>query len=367
MPRIIFEGLCRRNVFLYRQDNESAACIATYTGMKLTKKTRLFINYILGPLLFVWLSFCLYSQIRNQSNLQQSWLHIKEALKGPLIWNLVFVILLMPLNWAIETIKWQLMVKPVQPVSFGKAFKAILSGVSFSVTTPNRVGEYVGRVLYMDEGNRLRTISLTIVCSMSQLIITLLMGCCGLLFLFNGLQGVEFMKGMDASLWLRVVLYGTLFVLVILTVFYFRLSWLARLIDRWPAFARYAYLLKDLEDVNATSLVKLLSLSAVRFVVFGIQYYLLFRLFGVDAGWWQSFWSVSIIFLVLAVIPTFAIAELGIRGEVSVQVLKIVTANALGVTLATATIWFINLVVPAVAGSLLILSIKVFKQKHEVS
>jgi hypothetical protein len=42
------------------------------------------------------------------------------------------------------------------------------------------MGEYAGRVLFLNEGNRLRSISLTIVCSMSQLIITLLMGCIGL-------------------------------------------------------------------------------------------------------------------------------------------------------------------------------------------
>ena len=47
------------------------------------------------------------------------------------------------------------------------------SGVSFSVTTPNRSGEYLGRVLYMDEGNRLRVISLTILGSISQLIVTI--------------------------------------------------------------------------------------------------------------------------------------------------------------------------------------------------
>jgi Lysylphosphatidylglycerol synthase TM region len=335
--------------------------------MKLNKNSKIFFNYILGPLLFVWLSVSLYSQIRNQENLQQSWLHIKQSFNSPLIWNLVLVVALMFVNWSIEALKWQMMVKPVQPIGFGRAFKAILSGVSFSVTTPNRVGEYLGRVLYMDDGNRLRTISLTIVCSMSQLLITLLMGVSGLVALYSGLKGIDFMKGLDASLWMRVILYGTLLVLVILTVFYFRLSWLTRLIDKLPGFARYAYLVRDLEDVNATLLVKLLSLSAVRFVVFGIQYFLLFRLFGVEVDWWQSFWSMSIIFLVLAVIPTFAIAELGIRGEVTVNVLKLFTVNALGITLATATIWFINLILPAVAGSILILGIKVFKQKNEAS
>jgi len=74
---------------------------------------------------------------------------------------------------------------------------------------------------------------------------------------------------------------------------------------------------------------------------------------------------VSVIFLVLAIIPTFAIAELGLRGKVSLKLLELFSANSLGISIATATIWLINLVVPAIAGSLLIVSIKIFKHRNE--
>lgn len=100
-------------------------------------------------------------------------------------------------------------------------------------------------------------------------------------------------------------------------------------------------------------------------MVFVIQYFLLFRLFGVSIEWWQSFCAVSVIFLVLAIIPTFAIAELGLRGKVSLKLLGLFSANSLGISITTATIWLINLIVPAIAGSLLIVSIKIFKNKNE--
>ena len=98
-----------------------------------------------------------------------------------MVWNVAAVMLLMVVNWSLEAIKWKISVKDIQQVSFLKALRAVLSGVSFSVSTPNRVGEYLGRVLYMDDGNRLKTISITIVGSISQLIITLLMGAIGLI------------------------------------------------------------------------------------------------------------------------------------------------------------------------------------------
>ncbi len=86
--------------------------------------------------------------------------------------------------------------------------------------------------------------------------------------------------------------------------------------DRLPGMRKYTWLVKGLEDFNATLMLQLLSLSALRFLVFIIQYYLLFRLFNVDVTWWQGLWAVSVSFLVMAVIPTIALfTDLGLRGK----------------------------------------------------
>jgi uncharacterized membrane protein YbhN (UPF0104 family) len=327
----------------------------------MNKNIKIFINYLLGPLLFAWLSWSIYNQIRHQSNLSLSWQHIYSSFHSPMIWNFILVVFLMVINWSIEAWKWKLAVKKIQSISFTRSFKAILSGVSFSVSTPNRVGEYVGRVMYMEEGNRLRAISLTIICSMSQLIITLSMGVLGLVYLMPRLLMADLVSG----LWVKLVLYGVLLTLLFLTVFYFRLSWLVKWIDRLPGSQRWAWIINAVEDINATMLLQLLSLSLVRFVVFGIQYYLLFRLFGVELAWWQGFWATSITFLVLAIIPTIALLEVVQRSTVALKIFGLLTTNELGIGLTTVSVWFINLIIPALAGSLLILGIKTFRNRHE--
>ena len=270
---------------------------------KQKKSIRVFINYFLGPLLFAWVSYSIYSQVQQQPGLEKSWQHIRRSFTSGMIWNLVAVVLLMLANWSIETVKWKLAVQKIQQVGFFTAFKAVLSGVSFSVTTPNRVGEYLGRVLYMDEGNRMKAISLTITGSISQLIVTLLMGFAGLIVLRLPIENSQ----MISSLWMEVMLYGVFAVTVILTLFYFRLSWLAKWIDRLPGAKKYAWLIETLEDFNATLLLQLLSLSALRFLVFIVQYYLLFRLFDLDISLWHCWSAVSVSFLVMAVIPTIAL------------------------------------------------------------
>lgn len=326
------------------------------------KQIKVFINYFLGPLLFLWVSWSIYNQLRRQPDLERSWQHIRESFGSRQIWNLVIAVLLMMVNWGIETFKWKLCIRRIQAISFITAFKAVLSGVSFSVTTPNRVGEYFGRVLYMDDGNRLKAIALTITSSLSQLIVTLLMGTIGLIILEK--QVIE--GHLVAAFWVHIMLYGSAGVVVVLTLFYFRLSWVIRWFDRLPISRKYAWLLETLEDFNATLLLQLLSLSALRFLVFIIQYYLLFHLFDVTISWGQTLWAVSVSFLVMAVIPTIALfTDLSLRGKVSLKLLGLFSTNQLGIGLTSVSIWFINLIIPALTGSLLILSIKkIFVNKN---
>ena len=325
------------------------------------KNVRIFINYFLGPLLFIWVSYSIYHQVRHQPGLEKSWQHIRQSFKGAMIWNLVATVLLMFANWGIETIKWKLAVQKIQQIDFFTAFKAVLSGVAVSVTTPNRVGEYLGRVLYMEDGKRIKAISLTIAGSMSQLIITLGMGLGGLLILRWPVEH----SGMISSFWIDVLLYGVIVAMIILTLFYFKLPWLVSRIDRFPGNKKYNWIIEALEDFNATLLLQLLSLSAVRFFVFIVQYYLLFRLFDVPVSLGQCWSAVSVSFLVMAVIPTIALfTDLGLRGKVSLKLLGLFSSNSLGIGLTAVSIWFINLIIPALAGSLLILSIKkVFKNR----
>lgn len=329
--------------------------------MKLSRNSKILINYVLGPILFAWLGWSIYRQIRQQPDLPTAWAGIRNAFSGPLVFNLIGVILLMMVNWSIEAIKWKVSVRPIQHISFFKALSAVLSGVSFSVSTPNRIGEYFGRVLYMDEGNRLKTISITIVGSISQLIITLVMGLSGLLMMRTGFETARLVSPM----WMQVIVYGVTLVLAMLILFYFRLSWLIRWIDRLPGSHRFAYLVRALEDFTPRLLIQLLLFSLLRYIVFIVQYYLLFQLFDVRLDWWTIFWAISVSFLVMAVIPTPAIVELVQRGEVMSTILSLYTVNKLGVNFTALGIWLINLIVPAITGSLLILGMRRWYRERE--
>jgi MFS family permease len=331
--------------------------------MKLNKNIKIVLNYILGPLFFMWMSWSIYSQVKNQPHLEDAFQKIKESFNSPILINLFAVIILMPVNWALEALKWKLSVQKVQEISFGRSLQAIFSGVSFSVTTPNRIGEYLGRVLYMNEGNRFKVISLTIIGSISQLIVTLFFGLTGLFILKKRIIESG-LSGWPA--WINIVLIGGTVSVFILTVIYFKLTWLIKWIDKLPAIRKYVWLIEELEKIDAALLFKILSISVLRYLVFGLQYFLLFRFFGVEVNAWQGFWAVSVVFFIMAVIPTIALFEIIQKVYITKEIFTIFTINTLGIGLVTTSIWFINLVVPAAIGSLLILGIKFFRKENEV-
>lgn len=87
--------------------------------------------------------------------------------------------------------------------------------------------------------------------------------------------------------------------------------------------------------------------------------------FGVHTTIFQAFWAISVLYLVLAIVPSIAIAELGIRGKFSVALLSLYTSNYIGIMGSTFGIWFLNLFIPAITGSIFILSNKFFKDNSD--
>lgn len=328
-------------------------------AMQVNKNIKNFINYFLGPLLFIWLAFSIYRHLVQQPQLEASWQEVRQSFRSPRLLYFVGALLLVFVNWGLEAAKWRLLVSRVQPLPFGQAYKAVLSGVSFSVTMPNRVGEYVGRILYLPEGSRLRTISVTLVGSFAQLLVTLLMGTAGLWVLKSRILEEEpgFLVGYQFAG------YGLLLLCGLLLLLYFRVSGAAALFRRWVRHQRYDYLVEALDSFRMQLLGSILLLSFLRYFVFLAQYLLLFYLFGVQLPPLTLVWIMSIVFLALAVIPSIALLELGLRGQISLKLVGLFTVNALGVTLTTVTVWFINLILPAIIGSLLILNLRIFQRK----
>lgn len=325
----------------------------------MNKNIKIIINYLLGPLLFVILSWSLYRQIIKQPDLDLRWSQIKGCwadLRFWIIFGLMFI------NWGIEAAKWKRLISPLEQFSFGKATKSVLAGCSITMLTPNRIGEYGGRIMYVAEENRLKAISLTILGSISQLTITMLMGTAGLLIFKTFFWEADFLSALPWFL-NDIILYLSLLVTVILFLVYFKVHFILLLVAR-VKFLKGVLKYIDVVDIfSGKQLLRILFLSFFRYMVFILQYVMLLQVMGVEVSWLLSFWVLTIFYLIMVMAPTIGFTELPVRATASVALLSVFSNNILGIQAAAFGIWLINLVIPAIAGSLLILGIKIMKER----
>jgi hypothetical protein len=313
----------------------------------LNKNTKIRLNYLIGAVISVILLYSLYLQIQKQLT------HVDPGVlfNSGLTPFLVLAVLLMPLNIAIEAFKWKILADVAQPTSYKDAFKSVLGGIAFSIITPNRIGEYPGRILYMKRKNTIRLISVAILAAFAQFLTLFIFGIIGLLYYNARFPGTMAL----------ITLIAAVIILIIIALVFLRfeswsgyfeyLSWFRR-------FQTYGHLLKRF---TTTLQLQVLGLSAIRFLVFTVQYLILLRWMDIPVSPVEGLCTAFLFFWAIAVIPSIALAELGIRGQVSLFLFHNFSTNTMGILAATIGLWCINLVIPAVVGSILLIRMRILR------
>lgn len=329
----------------------------------MTKRTKHFLNYILGPVLFVWLSWSIYKQIQKQTDLQQTWDFIVSAIYGPNNWLIVLAGLLVLVNLGMEARKWQIQVREVEIISFLQSYKAVMAGQAIGLNTINRIGEPAARAAFLQDGNKIRGMMLSIVGSMAQLITTFGIGVCFLIYMrFNILHEGKQIEGLSIF-WLDGLIYVIAMGIMLFTLAYFKISVLIQLVEKIDFVRKFKYFFEKLESFHFKTLLHILWLSIIRYIVILTQYYLLLQVFDISLFWLDAYALTGVMLLVLGIIPSIAFAELGFRGKVSLILFGLVSTNTVGIIATAVGIWLINLILPAIAGTLVILGVRLFRNK----
>lgn len=329
---------------------------------RLNKSIKIFLNYLIGPILFFWLAYNVVLQIKQQPDLGIYLNGIKEqsTLGGFVLFSLVVVFMF--IQWIAEAKKWQLLMNLVSPISLTTAVKAIFSGISFSIATPNRIGEFAGRILHLPAGSRLQGTSFTFVGNFSQLIVTLIFGSFSLFFISTtDVQtfSIFFQSGFFIFFKILIPILTLLMILM-----YFKLGVIFEKLFSVSFLIRMGNKLSILKEIPNTILLQVLLLSIFRFFIFFIQYQLLFYLMDVGIGAIDLFIGISILFLLLSAVPTIAFVELGLRWQFALILFGGLSSNKLGISIAMTTVWFVNLMLPAFLGALSMISFNGIKTKN---
>ena len=324
----------------------------------LSRKT---IGFLLKIGIVAFALFFLYQQLTSKSSVEQFDLdQVLVKLQENYI-VVTVVILMMFLNWFLESLKWRFLISKIEKVSIKRSIRAIFSGITVSAFTPNRVGEYGGRVFCLEKADRIKGVLITVIGSMAQLVTTIVFGSIGILLLPN------LMPEFDSLFSNIVFAYPImLFLLILLNVLLVTLFLNASVFSVVLSKIKFLRKFKKYNEVfsfyNSSELLEILLYSVGRYIVFTTQFFILLQVFDVQIGYVDAMILITTMLLVISIIPTIAITEIGIRGSVALFLFGLVSVNAIGILSATFVMWVINLLLPALIGTIFIFSLKFFRK-----
>jgi hypothetical protein len=338
--------------------------------MKFTSKIGKILNRVIQLLILVVTYFFIFKQIFYKTDLPGIIKSLEDDfLKPGFLFQILIIFLMMTVNWSLETLKWKLMIGKIERVSFFKSLQAVLTGISVSSFTPNRIGEYLGRAFILKYASHIDGILITILGSMCQLMVTIVAGSMSFLFFLpTYFPGFAYSEG--------YLYYGVVFITILLDLLLigllFNISFLNTVKEKIfkNGLKKFRSHFHVFSYFTNRQIAVIILLSALRYIIFSSQFYLLLKLFGVPVPFFDALILISIIYFIMAVIPTVALTELGIRGSIAIYIFGIyfsgiypATAEfSLGIFSASTLLWMINLGIPALIGTFFVFRLQFFRK-----
>ena len=273
---------------------------------------------------------------------------------------MIAVFAMMFLNWSIEALKWQFLINKIEDISFLKSLRAVFSGITVATFTPNRIGEYGGRVFCLETGDRIQAVLITVIGSMAQLLTTIFFGFSALLLLPKYLP--EFYQVISSvNLSFSVLVFLVLLINSVLVFLFLNTSFFSKVLSKIRFLSKYKKYNAVFSFYRKNELIRVLFFSIARYMVFTTQFFILLIVFDVEINYLDAITLTMIMLLIISIIPTIAITEISVRGSVAVSLFGLISFNTIGILSAALALWIINLVLPALIGTFFVFSLKFFR------
>ena len=270
---------------------------------------------------FILMTWFIADQLFLKNDFKTQVYFFLQNLKADRAWLLVLAVLLMPVNWGLETVKWRMLLNT--KTSYPNLIKSIIAGITFGFVTPGRAGEFVGRAMFLNDNDKAKVFYLSSIGGLAQTAASLAIGV-PFVYLW---RNTPFLSGLVMG---AAAIYMLLF---------FRFDLLNRLITSIAFLRKYGLVIRH-EDLTAIDI----QVNVLLLMFFGLGSEHLALLVH------------SIVFLLAQTFsPMMPLLDISFRGGTALYVFKDYTANNIAVLSAVMMVWLINLVLPALAGYLFIL------------
>ena len=290
-------------------------------------------NKSIGLILFVVCLVAIYNKVAHNENLNQYSADIKIQFEKVTFFEWSVLLLLFILNYLMEAIKWKNLLASWSPISFLKSYKSVLIGQAFAFFTPARSGDYVGRILLLPPGSKIKGVAQLAWSSYAQLIITISIGSVALFFNLPFFPWIKWFMPLG--------LIAALFV-------YFHPG----------QFKGWLNKINKLQIENKLKL-NLLGLSFLKYMIFILQYTWAVKMLNIPITPIDLWIALGVLFLLLSIIPSISLTDLVIRGQIIVVLLEPYYNNSLMLICLSTIIWAVNFLLPAIIGAFLLINFRI--------
>lgn len=302
----------------------------------ISNKTKQYLTLIIKLTIVFGAFYFIYDKLVNDDKL--SWNQFSEIVqhKFNLSW-LIFMLGFSVLNRFLEILKWRNLVKVVERISLYTATKQVLAGVTAGLFTPNGIGEYAGKALYFPKNETKRILFLNVICNGIQLIIAVIFGLIGLLYLG----------------------YTFYFIVLVTIVFFIGVFMFLTKNANIKGYSIKLFLEK-IGEIPKKIHRKNILLAFARYVTFSHQYYFLFVLFGVKIDYFTLMATITAVYFIASSLPSFQFLDFVVKGSVAIWFFNKLHIDDYVVLFISTFMWLANVVLPVLIGSYFVL---IFKPK----
>jgi len=266
---------------------------------------------------------------------------------------------LMPLNWLLESIKWRTFIQTFQPdFSLKKSFQSILCGTFFAFITPNRIGEFGGRLNKIEKENWPKGLTAGFWGGIAQFLVTFSIG------VYMGWKAFLNVTGFEKNS--MGVLLAVLLLAGFLLFFFFKLKLFIQFFNKIPFLSKKIIGFQFDFEMPVGSLFKVLFITLFRYLIYVNQYILILLFFGIDTNYSILFAAVSAMLFFHTAFPSVPFIDIGIKGNALLILLKGQTTNDVAIALAVLLIWVINIIIPALVGYIIFAKVKAERKQEKL-
>lgn len=270
---------------------------------------------------------------------------------GSHILLLAIVIVLMVCNWAVETLKWRLLLKPRVQISAKRAGASVISGISLGAVTPSRIGEFAGRIFFLKDQDKIFGTVASFTGGFAQNIVTIFTGLICMIFYIMMFESKIII---EEPIFFYLVFILSIIVIILLMLVYLNLSYFIDKISHWRILKRLEDYLPHTADWSSRDLGIVFLYSFLRYSIFSTQYLLLLNIFGIDIPFEEQMIKIGLIFMLTSFIPSYSVSDIANRGSVSMVVFNNPSMD-LAVAAASIALWVINLAIPGLIGNIFLI------------